>query len=345
MNNALALLITVLLLAGNGYFVACEFALTASRASRLEPLAETSKRATKVLKATRNLNEMLAACQLGVTLCSVALGALAEPVIAGLLLIPFTALGLGYAVAHTVAFVVALLLVTALHVIFGEMVPKNLSVTHPERVGVLFVPSLLLFAKIFHPLTFCLNWLSIHIVRLFGMKPKDEVVSAFTAQEVASIVEASEAAGVLTDTQGLISGALEFSEHQVSDTMVKMSDVVTYDATATPEDIERGVAEHGFSRFVIVNGENILGYVHVKDILGVEESARRSAIPYWRIRRIENVHGEEEVEDALRLMQRTGTHMARVVDGAGGTQGIIFLEDVIEDLVGDVRDTMQRRKL
>ncbi|MDK6927388.1 MULTISPECIES: hemolysin family protein [Actinotignum] len=340
MSNTLALILTVLLLAGNAYFVACEFALTASRPSRLEPLAESNPRAAKTLAASRNLNEMLAACQLGVTLCSVALGALAEPALAALLLVPLAAVGAGAVLAHTIAFVLALLLVTALHVILGEMVPKNLAVTHPERLGMLFVPSLLVFDRVFRPITGSLNWLAVHIVSWMGMKPKDEVISAFTASEVAAIVHASQAAGVLQDTQGLITGALEFSEHQVGDTMLPLDKVVTCPRTATPAQVERLVADHGYSRFPLVSDGNIVGYIHVKDIL--DAAQRELPISARLVRPVRSLDAGTSVEDALRTMQTSGTHMA-IVEDNGKVTGVIFLEDVIEDLVGDVRDSMQRR--
>ncbi|KMY22998.1 HCC family HlyC/CorC transporter [Actinobaculum suis] len=344
MNNWLALSLTVLLLLGNAYFVSAEFALTGSRASRLEPLAATNKRAQKVLAAIRNLNEMLAACQLGVTICSVALGALAEPAIARLLAIPLEAIGVGPAVVHTVSFIVALLLVTALHVIIGEMVPKNVAVTHPEKSALLLVPSLLVFDKIFRPVTASLNWISLHIVSWLGMKPRHEVVSAFTAEEVASIVEVSERAGVLQDPQGLISGSLEFSERSVGETMVPLSGVVSVPAHVTPEQIERHVAETGFSRFVVRDRNHVLGYVHVKDVIAVRPQQRRLPIPMSLVRHMETLRAEDEVEDALRIMQGTGTHMALVEKNPGELGGIIFLEDVIEELVGNVRDAMQRER-
>ena len=342
MNNWLALGLTILLLIGNAYFVSAEFALTGSRASRLELLAATNKRAAKVLGAIRNLNEMLAACQLGVTICSVALGALAEPAIAHLLAVPLGALGIGPALTHTIAFIVALLLVTALHVILGEMVPKNVAVTHPEKSALWLVPSLIVFDKIFRPITGSLNWLSLHMVSWMGMKPRHEVVSAFTAEEVASIVEASERAGVLQDPQGLISQSLEFSEHKVEDTMVALADVVSLPISVTPEEVEREVAETGFSRFAVTDGERLAGYVHLKDVIGAKGERRAQAIPESKIRSMESVVVDDDVEDALRIMQKTGTHMAVARRSDGSTAGIIFLEDIIEELVGDVRDTMQR---
>ena len=173
---------------------------------------------------------MLAAAQLGVTVCSVALGVLAEPAVAHLLEGPLHAIGLSAAAVHAVAFTIALLLVVGLHVVLVEMVPKNISVTYPEKAALVLVPTLLMFEKVFYPIIAVLNWTSLFILRLMGIEPKDEVASAFTAEEVASIIEASEAAGVLHDDHGLISGALEFSEHDVRDVMVPVTEVLYFEA-------------------------------------------------------------------------------------------------------------------
>ena len=342
MSPGYALSATVLLLALNAFFVAAEFALTGSRRSRIEPLTGTSKAARKVLWSIEHLSRMLAAAQLGVTLCSVGLGVLAEPAIARLIEIPLEATGLTPAAIHGIAFILALILVVGLHVVLGEMVPKNISVTFPEKAALRLVPPLLIFEKIFYPVVALLNFCSLLVLRLFGMEPKDEVASAFTADEVASIVEASEAAGVLHDDQGLISGALEFSDHDVKDVMVPVADVAGVGADVTPADIEVAVASTGYSRFLVRdNTRKVRGYVHLKDVLAIPETRRHDPIPAWRIRSLVQVGPDDEVEAALKVMRSSGTHLAGVVEH-GQLMGIVFLEDILEELVGEVRDLMQR---
>lgn len=342
MSPAIALLATVLLLALNAFFVAAEFALTGSRRSRIEPLIDSSKAARKVLWSIEHLSRMLAAAQLGVTLCSVGLGVLAEPAIAKLLEVPLHAIGLNAALTHGIAFIISLTLVVGLHVVLGEMVPKNISVTFPEKSALRLVPPLLMFEKLFYPIIAVLNSISNMVLRAFGIEPKDEVASAFTADEVASIVEASAAAGVLQDDQGLISGALEFSDHDARDVMVLVADVAGVSDDVTPAQIEQNVAATGYSRFLVRDAEGtVRGYVHLKDVLAIPEVLRDDPIPPWRIRKLVQVAPGDEVETALRVMRNSGTHMAGVVDH-GELVGIVFLEDILKELVGEVRDLMQR---
>lgn len=342
MNPGYALLATFLLLALNAFFVAAEFALTGSRRSRIEPLTATSKAARKVLWSIENLSRMLAAAQLGVTLCSVGLGVMAEPAIAKLIEIPLEALGLAPTAIHGIAFVLALIVVVGLHVVLGEMVPKNISVTFPEKAALRLVPPLLVFEKIFYPVVALLNSCSLLVLRMVGIEPKGEVASAFTADEVASIVEASEAAGVLHDDLGLISGALEFSDHDVRDVMIPVAKVAGVSADVSPESIENAVASTGYSRFLVRdNGGAVCGYVHLKDVLAIPEARRHDPIPAGRIRSLVEVTPGDEVETALKVMRSSGTHLAGVVE-QGALVGIVFLEDILEELVGEVRDLMQR---
>ncbi|MGO1592750.1 MAG: CNNM domain-containing protein [Ancrocorticia sp.] len=310
-------------------------------------------RLKNALWSIEHLSRMLAASQLGVTLCSVGLGVMAEPAIARLIEVPLEAVGLAPAIVHGIAFVVALLLVVGLHVVLGEMVPKNISVTHPEKSALKLLPALLLFEKVFYPIIAVLNWCSLAVVRILGIQPKDEVNSAFTASEVASIVAASEAAGVLRDDQGLITGALEFSDHNAREVMVPVEDVAGVELPVSAGQIERAVAVTGFSRFLVRDGGQsdsgmrgddggkILGYIHMKDILNIPENQRDEPLGDWRIRRLVGVKPEDEVEDVLAAMQGSRTHVASVLSD-GAIIGIVFMEDILEELVGEVRDSMQR---
>lgn len=346
MNTWAALLITLLLLIGNAYFVGSEFAVMGARRSRIEPLVEQGKRGAKtVIYALENLTLMLATCQLGVTICSVALGAISEPAIAHLIEVPLEFLHVPHQLTHPIAFVLALLLVVFLHVVLGEMVPKNIAITTPERAALLFMPALVVFSKIFYPVVASLNWISVHVIRLLGVEPKDEVTSAFTADEVASIVEVSEAAGVLHADVDLLSGALEFSEHTARDVMVPLDDLASVPWTISVQDFEELAGKTGFSRFPLLDKSGVpRGYLHVKDILDVPDFRRTEPVPSRRIRPLPIVCASVEVENALRTMQNARTHMARVVDDSNFEHilGVIFLEDILEELVGEVRDAMQR---
>ncbi|QRV02498.1 HlyC/CorC family transporter [Arcanobacterium phocisimile] len=343
MNLGPSLLITFGLLAANAYFVGAEFAIMGSRRSRIEPLAENGKKSARtVLYALEHVTLMLATCQLGVTIASVALGAVAEPAIAHAIDGPIENLGVPESMVHPIAIVIALLLVVYAHVVIGEMVPKNLAVTNPERTALILGPPLVFISKLFYPVVASMNWVANHVIRLFGYEPKSEVASAFTADEVASIVEVSRAAGVLDADVGLISSAIEFSEQTAVELMVSEEDLETVPDSLTPEELEDRVAHTGYSRFPVVASNGVLiGYVHVKDILDIAPENRFDPIPGWKIRRLVTVDPDDEIETAMRVMQQAGAHMAEV-NLKDGSQGVIFLEDVLEELIGEVRDAMQR---
>jgi len=344
MSTGTALLVGVLLLAGNAFFVGAEFAVISARRSAIEPRAEAGdRRARTALWAMEHVSLMLACAQLGVTVCSTGLGIVAEPALAHLLEVPFEALGVPEALLHPVSLVLALGIVVYLHVVLGEMVPKNLAVAGPETAALWFAPPLVLLGRAVRPVIAALNWVANHAVRLAGVEPKDEVASAFTAQEVQSIVEHSQAEGVLRDEQGLLAGAIEFSSRTAGDVMVAVDELVTVDPRTTPDDVEHLVARTGFSRFPVRGDDDALrGYLHLKDVLYASNGDRFDPVPAWRVRALASVRPADEVEDALRAMQRSGAHLARV-EGPDGVLGVVFLEDILEELVGEVRDAMQRR--
>ena len=344
MSTGTALLVGVLLLAGNAFFVGAEFAVISARRSAIEPRAEAGdRRARTALWAMEHVSLLLACAQLGVTVCSTGLGIVAEPALAHLLEVPFEALGVPAALLHPVSLVLALAIVVYLHVVLGEMVPKNLAVAGPETAALWFAPPLVLLGRAVRPVIAALNWVANHAVRLAGVEPKDEVASAFTAQEVQSIVEHSQAEGVLRDEQGLLAGAIEFSSRTAGDVMVAVDELVTVGPRTTPDDVEHLVARTGFSRFPLRGDDDALrGYLHLKDVLYASNGDRFDPVPAWRVRALASVRPADEVEDALRAMQRSGAHLARV-EGPDGVLGVVFLEDILEELVGEVRDAMQRR--
>ncbi|WP_413452297.1 hemolysin family protein [Georgenia phoenicis] len=343
MSSGTALLLGLVLLVANAFFVGAEFAIMSARRSRVEPLAETSRRARTVLWAMEHATLMMACAQLGITVCSTGIGAVAEPAIARLVEAPLMDLGLPAASAHVVGFAVALALVIYLHVVVGEMVPKNLAVTSPEKAAMWFGPPLVLISRVLSPLIRALNALANLVLRLVGVEPKDEVASAFTAEEVAAIIERSQREGVLEDELGLLSGALEFSEKNAAEVMVADENLVTLEDGTTPETFETAVARTGFSRFPVRNlaGE-VHGYLHIKDVLYADGALRSQPVPHWRVRALPRVAPSDEIEDVLAVMQRTGTHLAGVGGAGGPTVGVVFLEDILEELVGEVSDSMQR---
>jgi len=383
MSTPIALIFTVALLAGNAFFVGSEFAITSSRRAQLEPLAQAGDaRAATALWALQHISRMLATAQLGVTVCSTGLGVVAEPAIAHALTPLLARIGIADAGAHAVAVVIALVLVVYVHVVFAEMVPKNMSIAAPERAVRLLAPPLVWVSRVFGPVITGLNGFANRVLHVMGLEAKEEVSAAFNAAEVASIVERSTAEGVLEDDTGLLTGALEFSEETAGSVMVPLDALVTLAENCRPEDVEQAVAATGFSRFPLVAvdagasgdgdggdadgaGESgarsahdandadhandasaatnrITGYLHLKDILYADGAQRSEPIPSWHARTLVPVRADDEVEDVLAAMQRTGAHLGRVEDADGVTVGVVFLEDILEELVGEVNDAMQR---
>lgn len=347
MNPTLALILTVILLVGNAFFVGAEFAITSSRTSQLEPLAaEGNSRARTALWAVQHISEMLATAQLGVTLCSTGLGVIAEPALAHLLAAPLHAVGLGAEVAHGLAVVVALLLVVTAHVVLGEMVPKNVSISMPDKAVLVFAPALVACERVTRPAVSALNGLANAVLKLFGLEPRDEIETAFTMEEVASIVERSRDEGVLKDDSGLVAGALEFSEETAGSVMVPLNKLTCLPEQCTPAQVEAEVTRTGYSRFPVTNEQGkISGYIHLKDVLYASTEEREQPVAPWRLRALVPVRAHDEIEDVLAAMQRTGAHLGWVTNESGQMVGVVFLEDVLEELVGEVRDALQRHQL
>jgi len=286
---------------------------------------------------------MLATSQLGITVCSLLILNVSEPAIHHLLEVPLAITGWSEQVVATVAFVIALVIVSFLHVVLGEMVPKNLSFSVPDRAALLLAPPLVAVARVFKPIIWSLNAIANGVVRLFRVEPKDEATSAFTLDEVATIVRNSTREGVLEDTTGALSATFEFTEKKVQDIELRTSELVTLPEDVTPADIERAVAQRGFSRYVLVD-ERIepTGYLHLKDVIDLDEDEFTEPVPPKRIRQLISIYRGTELEDALATMRRTGVHVARAFDEQGATSGVVFLEDIIEELVGEVRDATRR---
>jgi CBS domain containing-hemolysin-like protein len=332
------------LLFANAFFVGAEFAVISARRSQVEPLAEAGSRSAKTaLWAMEHATLMLAMSQLGITICSLLILNVSEPAIHHLLEVPLQLTGWSEGVVSTIAFIITLVLVSYLHVVFGELVPKNLSFSVPDRAVLLLAPPLVFLARLFRPVIIALNATANGVLRLFGVEPKSEANSTFTLEEVQTIVDQSRREGVLDDTSGTLTAAFEFTTKRVKDVAVPLSELVSLPPSATPGDVERAVARHGFSRYVIrgEDGEPV-GYVHLKDVIDLDDDEFDDPLPAKRVRRLVSIYDGTDLEDALATMRRLGTHVARAFDENGTTTGVIFLEDIIEELVGEVQDATRR---
>ena len=341
MSDVTALVVAVVLLAANAFFVGAEFALISARRTQIEPRAAAgSKVARTTLRAMENVSLVMAGAQLGITVCSLGLGALGEPAVAHLLEPVFEDLGVPDALLHPVAFVVAMTIVVYLHVVLGEMVPKNIALAGPERSALVLGPPMMLVVTVLKPLVFVLNAIANAVLRLMRVEPKDEVTSAFTREEVAALVDESRGEGLLPkDEYDRLAGALGFTEQTVTSVLMEAAGLTTVPRGATAADVEAVCAVTGYSRFPVASADgDLVGYLHIKDVLETVPERRGRVVDDKWVRPFATVRPDDVLHDALASLQRRGAHMGRVVDDEGRLLGLVTLEDVLEELVGEIRD-------
>jgi CBS domain containing-hemolysin-like protein len=341
MSTGAALALGVLLLIGNAFFVGAEFALIAARRSQIEPRAEEGSRmARTTLHAMEHVSLVMAGAQLGITVCSLGLGAVAEPAVAHLLEPVLHAIRVPDQLLHPIAFAVALSIVVYAHVVLGEMVPKNLAIAGPERAALVLGPPMMGVVTILSPVITALNAVANATLRGLRVEPRDEISSTYTREEVAALVEESRGEGLLEEEEyGRLTGALGFTEKTVQDVLMRPESLTTVRRGATVADVEQLCAATGFSRFpAIADDGGLLGYLHIKDVLETDEERRSRVIDDKWIRPFAPVRATDPLHDALETLQRRGAHMALVVGQDGEVLGLATLEDVIEELVGEIRD-------
>jgi CBS domain containing-hemolysin-like protein len=345
MGDILGVLLTVLLLGANAFFVGAEFALISARRDRLEALAEQGKkRAVAVIRAGENLSVMLAGAQLGITICSILLGRVGEPAVADLLEKPFDLVGIPDAVLHTVSFVVAITVVVVLHILIGEMVPKNIALAGPESAAMLLVPPYLVWVRAARPIIAFYDWSAITVVRAVGVEPKTELENTVSLVELSEMIAESRSKGLLDpEEHNRLSRALQIRNRVVSDVAMPLSQIhavrVAGDgAGPTVGAIQQALTETGYSRFPVIDmfGE-FIGYLHIKDVLPVVDDT--DAVLDWSmVRPLPRVPASLSLPDALSRLRRDNSHLALVTAPDDTVAAMVALEDLVEDLVGTVRD-------
>jgi CBS domain containing-hemolysin-like protein len=267
----------------------------------------------------------------------------AEPAIHEVLKAPLGLFALGHELETIVAFAITLVLVSFLHVLIGEMVPKNISFSIPERSALVLVPMVYGLALMMKPVVFALNAIANGALRLFGVKPKNEANTAYTIEQVEDIVQHSTREGVLSDETGAITNTFEFTDKKVKDILVPVANLITFDLSVTPRDLELAVAKHGFSRYVLLDAQgDIEGYLHLKDVIDADEEEADLPVQRKLLRTVKSIGGSVELEDALAQMQRDRQHLMASYDDSGALVGLLFLEDILEELVGEVQDATRR---
>ncbi|WKD57702.1 hypothetical protein CAPI_05760 [Corynebacterium capitovis DSM 44611] len=345
MSIVVAGLLVAFLLGVNAFFVASEFALVSSRRDRLESmLAQGRRDAQGVLDALEHLSIYLAGAQFGITIASLVLGKVAEPAVAHYVEMPFTALGLPAEYLHPVSFVIALALISYLHIIFGEMVPKNIALAGPETLALWLTPVMTVWVKATKPILAFLNWIARLTLKAFGLEQKDELDSTVDQAQLATMIQESREEGLLDAEESVrLANALRLDSRSLREVMIPLPEVKTipYSPAGIPVSVvEDAVRATGFSRFPVERQEGALvGYIHVKDILDLmdQDDPATPLVPVSRIRALSTVDGDGSLDDALTAMHRRSAHMAQVRQN-GELVGVLALEDLIEEYVGTVSD-------
>ena len=333
------LLAVLLLVAANGFFVAAEFALVGVRSSRIETLAASGSRTAKRLMGLlQNLNAYLSACQLGITLASLGLGWIGEPAIARVLEGPLS--GWSESARHLIAFVVAFIIITSLHIVLGEQAPKLMGLAMAEKVALAISLPLQLFYRIFSLPIRLLDWASARTVNLFGIKATSEHASIYTEEELRKLVDMSRESGHLrAEERRLIHRVFEFSDTLVREAMVPRTEMAAIPNTCNLEEITKAFDQHRYSRLPVYREsfDDVCGFIHSKDVmpylLHPEKFKLEDVLqaPMY-------VVDTARLEHVLRQMQKAKSHFGFVVDEHGGLEGIITLEDLLEEIVGEISD-------
>ncbi len=344
MNDTLGVLLAILLIGTNAFFVGAEFSLISARRDRLEALAEQGKkRAVTVIRAGEQLASMLAGSQLGVTVTSLLLGRIGESAVASLLQSAFELTSMPPALLHTLSFVIALAGVVTLHVLLGEMVPKNIALAGPERTAMLLVPPYLAYVRVARPFIVFYNKCANAILRILRVEPKDELDITVSPAELSAMIAESVSEGLLDPEEHTrLTRALQIGSRVVGDVAVSLADIRAVPVAApgsgpTIGAVESALAETGYSRFPVAAADGrFIGYLHIKDMLTLGDEPQ-TVIDLSLVRPLPRVASSLPLADALSRMRRTNSHLALVTDG-GGVVAMVAMEDLMEDLVGSMRD-------
>lgn len=337
----LNIVLLIILIALTAFFVASEFAVVKIRTSRVDQLvAEGNKKAVLAKKVVSDLDYYLSACQLGITVTALGLGALGKPTVERLLYPVFNYLDVPASISSIASYAIAFILVTFLHVVVGEMAPKTLAIQFSEKLTLLLSPPLYWFGKIMYPFIWALNGASRVILRGFGVKPAEHD-QAYSEDEIKIIMNQSYEGDENNKTKlSYLENVFVFDERDAKDIMVPRTELVTLDQDMTYDDIIPILDEHNYSRYPVIEDgdkDRIIGVVNVKKILPDMVAARSYQLSEF-VREIPFVSEVTRIQDAMIKMQQERVHMAVVVDEYGGTSGIITMEDILEELVGEIRD-------
>ncbi len=338
---ALPILVVLLLVIVNGVFVAAEFALVGSRRSRFEEAARNGNRAARwligVFDNPTGRDGYIAVAQLGITLASIGLGMYGEPAIAHWMYGPFENIGLSEGVAHTMGFLIALAIITYLHVVFGEMIPKALALQSPERTSLRVNPIMRPFGLVFRPAVSLLNWLALSLMRLLRIPEPDLAMSLYSSEELAIVTEESTQEGQLGHLQGeIIRNIFELEDLTTAEIMTSRSHIRAIDLHAERSEIARRVLGSATSRYPVYDGDldHVVGLLHVKDFVRATQTGGPIELGKL-VRRLPTVPGSTKADVLLERFKNERVHASLVVDELGSTIGFVTLDDIISEVMDD----------
>ena len=341
----LNIVIFAILIVLTAFFVATEFAVIRVRSTRIDQLiAEGNKKAIAAKKVVSNLDEYLSACQLGITVTALGLGWIGEPTIARLLEPLFEKFQLGESVAHIVSFIIAFTVVTFIHVVVGELAPKTLAIQKAEQITLLFARPIILFYRVLYPFIWVLNGSARAITKLFGLKAVSEHEGAHSEEELRLILSESYKSGEINQSEfDYVNNIFEFNDRVAREIMVPRKEIISVTKDDTIESFVQIVKTEKYTRYPVVledDKDQIVGLVNIKEILtdvaretGVEKRTIESYV-----KPILQVLESTPIHSLLLRMQKDRIHMAILMDEYGGTAGLVTVEDILEEIVGEIRD-------
>lgn len=325
----------------NGFFVATEFAMVKVRKSRIETLIiQGDKRAKRTLIVVKDLNSYLSACQLGITLASLGLGWVGEPAILRLLMPIFNLFNLPSSLEHSIAFIIAFSIITGCHIVFGELVPKSLAIISPEKIALSTAFPLIFFYKLTYPVMWIFNHSTNWILKVFGLSQVDEHESVHTDEEIKLLVEESYNHGLVDKTElTLVDNIFDFSDKTVKEIMVPRTDITNIFIEDAFDDIIDFTLKEQLTRYPVCkeNKDNVIGFIHIKDLYKQKIEGSNQEIKNI-IREIKLVPESMLISDLLKIFKKDKVQVALVIDEYGGTAGLVTIEDILEEIVGEIQD-------
>ncbi|MEC0169557.1 hemolysin family protein [Paenibacillus graminis] len=333
----------ILLVLLNGFFVSVEYAMVKVRSGRIDSLMEEgSKRAVAASNIVHNLDGYLSACQLGITLASLALGWLGEPAVATIVGPIVTSLGFGETSVYVISLVIAFMFITVLHIVLGELAPKTIAVNKAEAVLLLTAGAMNVFFRIMYPIIWIVKGLASGLLRLFRLAPASELATAHTEEEIRILMQESNKSGLIDNTEmTLVDNIFEFADTMAREIMIPRTEMICLNNHLTVEENMEIAFDGMRTRYPVCDGDkdHILGFIHIKDLI------RDNAPKYSElIRPILTVPESIQISALLKVMQRAKTQIAILIDEYGGTSGMVTLEDIMEEIVGEIQDEFDEER-